>query len=152
MVSYRNQKAAGFFDKYDVHLVPFAIQDADDQYKFRNSEIVVRYMLAAEQIRSGLAVELLDHIFTGKNSEGISYQNKFNEDYSHEQAAVKLEQWLGEAGLNEGGIAEIRKIAEYPETTTKMQENREIVENQLRVKGIPTMLFDGARHTGLWKE
>ncbi|MBR2840157.1 hypothetical protein IKE82_02390 [Candidatus Saccharibacteria bacterium] len=152
MISYRNQKEAGFFDQYDVHLVPFAIQDADNAYKFANSEIVVRYMLAAEQLKSGLAVELLDHIFTGKNSEGISYQNKFNEDYSREEAVAKLEQWLSEAGINADGISEIRKIAEYPETTTKMNENREIVENQLRVKGIPTMLYNGERHTGLWKK
>lgn len=151
MISYRNQKAAGFFDEYDVHLVPFAIQDADDSYKFKNSEVIVRYMLAAEQIRSGLAVTLIDHIFTEKNSEGISYQNKFNSDYSLEQATAKLEQWLADAGINESGIEEIRKIANYPETTTKMSENRNIVENELRVKGIPTMIFDGKKHAGLWK-
>ena len=151
MISYRNQKAAGFFDEYDVHLVPFAIQDADNSYKFKNSEIIVRYMLAAEQVRSGLAVTLLDSIFTQKNSEGISYQNKFNEDYSREQAVAKLEQWLTDAGISADGVAEIRKIADYPETTAKMSENREIVENQLKVKGIPTMVYGGGKHTGLWK-
>ena len=152
MISYRNQKEAGFFDNYNVRLVPFAIQDADDKYKFQNSEIIVRYMLASEQMRAGLATRLLDHIFTGKNSEGISYQNKFNEDYTRDQAVSKLEQWLGEAGIDESGIKEIRQIAEYPEITTKMQENRNIIENQLRVKGIPTMLYDGKRHTGLFKK
>lgn len=151
MISYRNQKSAGFFDQYNVRLVPFAIQDADNNYKFKNSEVVVRYMLAAEQFKSGLAVELLDHIFTEKNSEGISYQNKFNEDYSHDEAVAKLESWLKQAGLDEKSVGEIRKIADYPEITDKMNENREIIENQLRVKGIPTMLFDGKRHTGLWE-
>lgn len=151
MQSYRNQKAAGFFDKYNVRLVPLAIQDADNNYKFKNSEIVVRYMLAAEQIRSGLAMELIDHIFTDKNADGISYQNLFNDEYSEGEAATKLEAWLSEAGVDEGGIAEIRKIAYYDEITTKMQENREIVENQIRVKGIPTMIYDGVRHTGLFK-
>ena len=151
MQSYRNQKAVGFFDNYDVRLVPFAIQDADDSYKFKNSEIIVRYMFAAEQIRSGLAVELIDHIFTGKNQEGISYQNLFNEDYTHEEAVAKLEAWLKDAGLDESGVEEIRKIAGYEEITTKMQENREIIEGQLKVKGIPTMIYDGQRHTGLYK-
>ena len=151
MISYRNQKAAGFFDEYDVHLVPFAIQDADDSYKFRNSEVLVRYMLAAEQIRSGLAITLLDRLFTGKNSEGYSYQDKFNNDYTHEQAVAKLESWLTAAGLDESGIAEVRKIADYPETTAKMAENRKIIESQLNIRGIPTMLYDGAKHTGLWE-
>ena len=151
MVSYRNQKAAGWFDKYNVRLVPFAIQDADDSYKFANSEVIVRYMFAAEQFQSGLALKIIDKIFTGKNSEGISYQNKFNEDYSRDEAIAKLESWLKEFGLDSDSVKEVRKIANYPETTAKMTENREIVENQLRVKGIPTIIYDGKRHTGLWK-
>ena len=151
MQSYRNQKAAGFFNQYNVRMVPFAIQGADDSYKFKNSEIIVRYMLASEQFRSGTAMLLLDKIFTEKNSEGVSYQNKFNEDYSHEEAVAKLESWLAGAGFDESGIAEIRKIASYDEITTKMKENREIIEHQINVKGIPTMIYDGKRHTGLWK-
>lgn len=151
MISYRNQKEAGFFDQYDVRLVPFAIQDADGNYKFKNSEIVVRYMFAVEQLKSGVAIQLLDHIFTEKNSEGISYQNKFNEDYTHDEAVAKLEHWIMEAGFDKDGLNELRKIVEYPEITDKMSENKEIVENQLKVKGIPTMIFDGKRHTGLWK-
>ena len=152
MVSYRNQKEAGFFDEYDVHIVPFAIQDTDNNYKFKNSEIIVKYMFAAEQVRSGLAVEILDRIFTTKNHDGIYYQDMFNNEYSHEEAVAKLETWLGDEGINADGIAEIRKIAAYPETTNKMSENREIVENVLKVKGIPTMIYDGAKHTGLWKK
>ena len=152
MMSYRNQKEAGFFDKYDTRMVPFAIQDADNNYKFKNSEVIVRYMLASEQFQSGLAVKIIDKIFTSENSEGLSYQYKFNEDYSHDQAVDKLESWLKSFGLDEEGVLEIRKIADYPEITDKMSSNRDIVENQLRVKGIPTMIFDGGRHTGLWKQ
>ena len=151
MQSYRNQKTAGFFDQYNVRMVPLAIQDADNNYKFKNSEIIVRYMFASEQVRSGLAMVLLDHIFTGKNHDGISYQTLFNEEYSRETATEKLESWLQAEGIDEAGIAEIREIANFDETTTKMQENREIIENQLKVKGIPTIIYDGQRHTGLYK-
>ena len=151
MMSYRNQKEAGFFDKYDTRMVPFAIQDADNNYKFKNSEVIVRYMFASEQFQSGLAVKIIDKIFTGENSEGLSYQYKFNEDYSREEAVQKLEAWLKSFGLDDKGVAEIRTIADYPEIGDKMASNRNIVENQLRVKGIPTMIYDGGRHTGLWK-
>lgn len=151
MMSYRNQKTSGFFDKYDVRLVPFAIQDSDNSYKFANSEVIVRYMFAAEQLQSGVALKIIDKLFTAKNSEGISYQNKFNEDYSHDEAVAKLEQWLKEFGFDDGNIEELSKVADYPETTDKMTENRNIVENELRVKGIPTMIYDGKKHTGLWK-
>ncbi|MDO4526985.1 MAG: hypothetical protein Q4B87_02750 [Candidatus Saccharibacteria bacterium] len=152
MVSYRNQKEAGFFENYDVRIVPFAIQDSDNNYKFANSEVIVKYMLAAEQIRSGLAVNILDRIFTGKASDGINYQEKFNNYYSREEATSKLESWLKDFGLDESGVKQVREIANYPETAKKMSENREIIENQLKVKGIPTMVYDGARHTGLWKK
>ena len=150
MTSYRNQKSAGFFDEYDVHLVPFAIQDADDGYKFKNSEIIVRYMFAAEQIESGLAIKLLDHIFTEKDDDGVSYQTLFNEFFSRDEAVAKLEAWLKEAGVKSDGVKEIRKIVEYPETTSKMSENRNLIENELKVKGIPTMIYGGKKHTGLW--
>ncbi len=152
MSSYRNQKNAGFFDSYNVRLVPFAIQDASGEYKFQNSEIIVKYMFASEQYESDLSLYIIDKIFTEKNSEGISYQNKFNEDYSIDDATAKLEQWLREAGVDDGGIERIREIVNYPEITDKMNENKEIIENQLKVKGIPTMIYDGKKHTGLWTQ
>ena len=157
MISYRNQKEAGFFDEYSVRLVPFAIQDADDNYKFANSEIVVKYIFAADDVKSGAGLKIIDKIFTEKNSEGISYQNKFNEDYSREEAIRKLETWLKEFGLSENEIKQARAYVDgetiMDDTTVEelMTKNREIVEEQLRVKGIPTMIYGGARHTGLWK-
>ena len=39
----------------------------------------------------------------------------------------------------------------YPEIAEKMQQNREIIEKQLKVKGIPTIIEDGKKITGLWK-
>lgn len=152
MVSYREQKESGFFDNYDVHIVPYAIPNAEGGFKFKNSEIAAKYMFAAEQVRSGLAVSILDHIFTDKAEDGRYYQSLFNDDYSHEDAAKKIEEWLKKENINDDGIAEIRKIVDYPETTKKMEENHNIIESQLKVKGIPTMIYDGKKHTGLFKK
>ena len=152
MISYRNQKAAGFFDNYNVRLVPFAIQSEDDEYKFKNSETIVRYMFAAENIKPGLSLGIIDRIFTKKDHEGISYQNKFNEDYTKEETIAKLDTWLREDGMHSKELNKIHEKLESQETTDKMAKNRDIVENQLKVKGIPTIIFDGKRHTGLWKE
>lgn len=151
MMSYKNQKEAGFFDNYDVHLVPFAIQDPNGNYKFKNSGIIVRYLFAIEQLRSGAAINLLERIFTEKNEDGILYQNVFNEDYSEAQAREKLEEWIIEDGFNSDGLEELRDIVAYPETTEKMNENREIIDRQLHIKGIPTFIYDGKKHTGLFK-
>lgn len=149
--SYLNQKKSGFFDNYEVRVVPFAIQDPDHNYKFKNSEIVVRYMFAVEQLKSGLAIKILEHIFEDKDDDDLSYQTLFNEDFSREMAQKQIELWLSEEGLDESAIKEVRKIVDYPEITDKTNENRDIVENQLKVKGIPTMIYDGAKHTGLFK-
>ena len=150
MASYKNQKEAGFFEKYNVRLVPFAIQDADGTYKFKNSEIIVRYMFAVEQLRAGMALQLLDRIFTWNDDDGTSYQMLFNNYYTNEEAAKLLEDWLMDLGFKKDGLKELREIVNYPETTDKMSNNREIIENQLKVRGIPTIIYDGKRHTGIW--
>lgn len=151
LASYKKQKEIGFFDNYNVRLVPFPIQSSDGEYKFKNSEIIVRYMLAAEQFESGLAIKILDKIFLEKNHDNIPYQNMFNEDYSAEEAKAKLQSWLKGFGVADEGIQKIVQTADSEEITRKMQENREIVEKQIRVKGIPTMIYDGKRYTGLFK-
>lgn len=151
MISYQNQKTSGFFDKYNVRLVPFAIQDADDSYKFQNSEIIVRYMFASEEVKPGMALKIIDKIFTEKNSEGYYYQDKFNNDYSREEAISKLNSWLISFGLSKNEISKVKDSINSENITNKMKQNREIVEHQLKVKGIPTMIFDQKKHTGLYK-
>ena len=151
MNSYKNQKADGFFNKYEVRLVPFAIQNADDKYKFANSEIIVRYIFAAEQYRGGAGVRILDRIFTGTDEDGVSWQSVFNEDFSHEEAIAQLNEWLKEDGFSAEGVEQVQATALDEATTKKMAENRKIVEEQIKVKGIPTEIYDEAKHTGLYK-
>ena len=149
--SYRNQKEAGFFEQNSVRLVPFAIQDSDDTYKFKNSEIVVRYTLAANKIKTSYALVIIDSIFTGKNHEGISYQRLINEDFEKEDIVKRMENWMKAAGATKDEVKTIQELAQSEEITSAMAKNREIIEKELKVKGIPTMLIDGKKHTGLWK-
>ena len=165
MASYRNQKEAGFFENYSVKLVPFAIQNSDNEYKFENSEIIVKYMLAAEEVKEGAAIKIIDKIFTQRNSKNIAYFNMFDSDYtngevkgySHDEAIMKLEEWLKAFEFSDSEMKKVQKyvagetIKDDLTVESMMTKNREIVENQLRVKGIPTIIFDGKRHTGLWK-
>jgi len=151
MMSYRNQKEVGFFDSYNVRLVPFAIQDADNNYKFKNSALVVRYMFAAEQVRSGASLTIIDNLFTKEDENGVSYQNLFNEEYTNEEAKKIIHSWLKETGIKDREIEKIDFISQYEEITTKMSENREIIEKEIKVKGIPTMIYNGKKHTGLFK-
>ncbi|MDO4612177.1 MAG: hypothetical protein Q4B29_01815 [Candidatus Saccharibacteria bacterium] len=147
--SYRNEKDSGFFEKYTMRFVPFVIRNADGSGRFRNSEIIIRYILAVEQLKSGFAVALIDRLFTGEH-DGISYQVLFNDYYSHEEATATIEEWLLEFGLNDGAIVEVREVAGYPEITTKTEENYEIVKNELKVNEVPVLIYDGKMKTGLY--
>jgi hypothetical protein len=131
--------------------VPFPIQDADGAYKFANSEIITRYMFAAEQLRAGAALEILDRIFTWRDDDMRLYQDLFNSYYSREEAIEILDKWLTDYGFDKDGLKKLHEIVESPEITDKMSENRNIVENELKVRGIPTMVYNGKKHTGLWK-
>ena len=108
-------------------------------------------MFAAEQQKSGLAKILLEHIFNDRDENGDYYQVVFGEDYSEKQVLQLIEAWLLEAGLDQKAFEEVKTIANYPEIADKMSENHNIVMNQLKAKGIPTMIYDGKRHTGIFK-
>ena len=149
--SYRNQKESGFFDKYNVKLVPFAIQNPDGSYKFKNSDITVRYTIATEKVRPGKGYIILDHIFADKNEDGIIYQTLFNNEYSKETAAAKIESWLAEAELCEDEIAAIRLILEDDSINTAIETNKNLIESQIHTNSIPTMIYDGGKHTGLYQ-
>ena len=151
MASYRNQQADGFFDRYDTRLVPFPIQDADGSYKFRSSELITRYLLAAEKFEKGLAVKILNPLFTEKNADGRQYQNLFNDQFDAEEAQAQLESWLAAAGKSPEEIAQIRETANSSEITDEIARNKAIVEGDLNIRGIPTIFYDGAKHTGLYQ-
>lgn len=148
--SYVNQKKAGFFDAYNVRLVPFPIQGADGVFKFKNSELITRYMFAAEQTQAGLAVKIIEHIFMDKDADGTKYQTLFNNVYSEEEAKEMLDAWLRDAGLDNDAIAELKVIAGYPEISDKITSNQTLGA-KLHIRGIPTMIYDGKKHTGLWE-
>ena len=149
--SYQNQKSAGFFDDYAVRLVPYAIQTPSGEYKFKNSDLIVRYILSAETVTPHLGAKILGHLFTEKSEENASYQNLFNDDFDTEQATATIEAWLKQDGASKDEIKQIRALTHSDEIEAKIAKNREIVENTLKVKGIPTMIYDGKKHTGLFK-
>ena len=151
MHSYRNQKEDGFFTKYNTHLVPFPIQDADGNYKFKNSELITRYLFASEQYQPGLGLVLIDKLFTENGDNDISYQNLFNDFYDAKEAADTLDKWLSDTGVDEAGISRIHELKDSHEITDQLDKNRNIITGELKIKSIPTMLYDGAKHIGLYK-
>lgn len=152
--SYRNQKTSGFFDQYHTKIVFFAIQNPDGSYKFKNSELLVRTAIALNEIKSELAAKFIDAIFTGKSSdekyENQSYQGIFNE-VSSEEAERIINQIFGIIELSKTDYGTVKNTIYSDRVTEIMNKNKAIVENEIHAKGIPTMLYDGVKHTGLYK-
>ncbi len=148
--SYTAQKNSGFFDSHNVLLVPYAIP-TDDGYKFQNSELAVRYILATTKYESDVkdaGLKIIDRIYTGKSEDHKSYFSLYNDEYSNEEAKEKLQEWLKEFGYSDEDIQQIDDISQNGDITEIFDYHNDLVKNNIHAKGIPTMIYDGRKHTG----
>ena len=167
--SFMLQTEDEFFTKHKVTIVPFPIQDEEGNFKFKNSELIVRYILSMEQ--QGLPLDEQDEkalspafktmrrvlIETGEyvtevKTYNYSYQQLFNEMYSAEEAEAKLQDWLKEFGYHGAERSEIIERAHSDQIGEVIKKNNEIVTKDIHAKGIPTMIYDGRKHTGKYEE
>lgn len=157
-ISFKAQLESDFFVNNEVKLIPFPIRNEDGSYKFRNSDIIVRYLLAVDQQGLPLdeddeyalpvAYKMLSRIFIERDEDNKSYQFMFNEVYSATEAEEKLQQWLKEFGYHSAERSEISERAHSEAITEILDQNNDIVVNQIHAKGIPTMIYDNRKHTG----
>ena len=148
--SYKAQKESGFFESHNVLLVPYAIP-SDDGYKFANSELIVRYIFATEKVESkvkGAGLKIIDRIFMEKDDKHSAYQTNFNDVYSAEKAKEVLQDWLKEFGYSDDEIKKIDELAQTDEISEIFKHHDDLIKNNIHAKGIPTMIFDGRKHTG----
>ncbi|MBR5419289.1 hypothetical protein IK110_03515 [Candidatus Saccharibacteria bacterium] len=158
--SFREQIADDFFGHYNVLLVPFPIQDGDGSYKFANSKIISEYVLAAtmQGVPDGYkgertpAFDIMKRIFTEKNDEKKNWQTIFNNYYSNEEAEAELLKWLAEFGYNTEEVKRIKERTTSDEVAQMIAKNNDIVVNNIHAKGIPTMIYNGKKHTGAYKK
>lgn len=151
--SFAAQKASGFMNKYKVYLIPYSIP-SEDGYKFKNSRLVSQYIEAIRgQHESVNEWTIIERLFTGKDTEAeLDYHSAFNALYSEAEAEDMLLLWLEEAGLDETEIITIKNRAHSAKIADKLSQNSHLVEDEIKTKRIPTMLYDGKRHEGLFTE
>lgn len=149
--TYKNQLNSGFFDRYHVAFIPFAIKLPDGSYKFKNSILVTRYLHALSVKHPSVASRLLHRFFTESDSNQINYQSLFLQQLSETQASDLIELWLTEFGLNSAEIQELSKLAHSQEVTEKLEKINQLITSKLRAKTIPVTIFNNQKHTGLFK-
>ncbi len=148
MQSYKNLKNSDFLKTHKLAVVAYPIKNTDGSYRFKNSELISRYLLA---VSNDMAEKIINRIFTEYNSDYINYQEVFNNRLDNEQAGALLNEWLAEWGMDEAALTEIKAKLYSDEITAKLQCNAEIVDQKIKPKGIPTMVYDGKKHLGLYK-
>lgn len=149
--SYQNHLSSAKFQNYNIRIVPFAIPDHQAGTKFKNSELIVRYLFAIEQTRPGQAIQLLEHIFTARDAEDVLLQTRFNEDYDSATARQTIHAWLTSHQFTPADLDSIDQLVNSDQISQKLADNRRIILEQIHLKGIPTTIYDGKKHTGLTK-
>jgi hypothetical protein len=153
--SYVNQKKSGFFEQNNAAFLPYALRDGDE-YRFANSDLIVRYIEATRLVplpdtEHPAEWLIIDKIFTVNSPRQVLYQEDFNNYYNDEQAREVLNNWLADFGYSKSDVDKITTLVDSAEVRERIDKNRDIVENQIRLIKIPTMIFNGQRHEGVYK-
>lgn len=157
----KNIRETSFYEKYNLAYVLYPIPDSNSSAgtRFYNSKYVASYIEATkkydlykekninqnDQKISGDWL-LLEKIFA--QAEDVnSLQNQFNLRFSHDQAKQKLQELLAEIGYSQQTIEQIAKDADSEEVKDNLQKQKEIVDEKMRTIKIPTLIFDGRKHS-----
>ena len=152
--SYKNIKNnPEFLKKHQLKVVLYPIKNTNGELRFKNSEIIARYSLAVNKVSNtdDYSTKIINRIFTEFDENGTIYQSLFNNELDEIQAKALLDKWLLEWGLNKDDLRQVQKLIFSEEITKELENNSKIVEEQIKPKGIPTMIYDGKKHLGLFK-
>lgn len=151
--SYKNIKQSDLLSSHELRVVLYPIRNTDGELRFKNSELISRFILAANDVTGtdDYSEQIIDRIFTEFNTDGTIYQSAFNNELSETEAEELLSAWLAEWGLAEDDIIKIRASINSDNIAAKLNHNTEIINQEIKPKGIPTMVYDGKKHLGLYK-
>jgi len=159
-----------FMSKHTTAFIIYPITNPNGNLRFKNSEIITRYIYATNlrqqkvlaelsnissgeqrDILYGYSQKIISRMFTEFNPDGVIYQSVFNDQLTGDQAASTLNDWLKEWGMTDAELSQVQAEL-YSETMeTILNQNHTIIMNEIKPKGIPTMIYDGKKHLGLFK-
>ncbi|MBR3320121.1 hypothetical protein IKG20_02345 [Candidatus Saccharibacteria bacterium] len=158
MMSFRNQLESGFFETHKVALILYPIQPEDGTYKFANSDLITRYFYAsalldegeAEENQKHFGLKLINKIFSGKTDDGQLVQS-YLASLSFDEAKAELKKYLKGFGASDEDLSSISKLEKSDEVKTILEKVKDLAENHIKIKGIPTLIYDGKKHMGLYE-
>lgn len=153
--SYINQKNNGFMEDYKVAQTPYALKN-DDVDRFANSSLIIQYIEATriKPLSSGNKMAewmIIDRLFTEVSPRQVVWQEDFKNYYNNQQARDTLNSWLMDFGYKQDQLDEVVGLIDSDEVQQRINKNRNIVENEIGIIKIPTEIYDGVRHDGVYK-
>ena len=150
---FGNIKDTGFADRYNLTYLVYPIPDAKQAngYRFPHSKMIASYLEAVKRfplasVATPADWQILEKIFTGKDTDNVDYQIKFNTIYTVKEAEDVIISWLKNMKYSEEEIETIRQTAYSDEVKQSLARQKEIVEDQIKTIKIPTIMFDGRRY------
>lgn len=156
--SFRNQLESGFFESHRTAILVYPIE-SDGVYKFANSDLIARYFYASALLDQGetpenqrhFGLKLINKIYTEKTEKGIIIQNHLA-SLDSEEAETTLKSYLKEFGATDSEIKEISKLEKSDEVRDIIARVKDMAENQVKITGIPTLIYNGGKHLGQYEE
>ena len=147
--SYKNQLSSGFFDNHNTVILLYPIKISETEYKFPNSYLAASIIYATKflETKNTYGEKILEKIFTEKDESGVLYQNTLNTAEPKEVETL-LKSWLKSFSATDAEIEKIFTLKDSDEVKNLLDAVRDIAENKVHIKGIPTLIYDGRKHLG----
>lgn len=150
MKLWDNLKQTRFIDHYNLTYIVYPIELWEEKYKFPYSYLIASYLEATKGVpltNGSIPGDwlLLEKVFTSK--EGAKpIQEVFNETEDQAMVQTKLKQYLAEIGYTVEQIEQIVELSQSNAVKESLKAQRKIVNEQIRTRKIPTIMFDGRRY------
>lgn len=156
--SFQNQLSSGFFETHQVALVIYPIRLDDGSYKFANSDLIARYFYASALLDDGETAEnqkhfdlkLINKIFTEKTEDGKLVQS-YLATLDVDEVKLELEKYLKEFGASNADLKRLSELEKSDEVKNILARVEDLVKNQIKITGIPTLIYDGRKHLGRYE-
>ena len=153
--SYQNQKNSGFLENYKTYLVIYPIETADGTPRFKNSITAAKYLISVQLLDKNenyYAGKIINRLFTEQDENGINFQTRLNNDWDENETIKTFSSWLKNFGLSDEKIKQVEENLNSNEVSEILNTTRDIVNNKIHAKVIPTLIYDGKKHGGLFKQ
>ena len=150
--SYKNQLSSGFFADNNTIILLYPIEISAGNYKFSNSDLTSRVIYATKFLEqeNNYGEKLLEKIFTEKTEDGVLLQSFLNTADS-ETAEKTLKTSLKDLGASEEEVKKIFELKDSDSVSALLSSVKEIAEEKVHIKGIPTLVYGGRKHLGRYE-